>query len=465
MDLLLTHGYFLHEDPKELQIMKPYPPLGLLYLSSYLKSKAYEVEIFDSTFRPRTELYDLLSTSTPGLLGIYANLMTRANVVEIIQTAKQSGWDVVLGGPEPSNYDEEYLAAGADAIVIGEGELALEEILARRRSKQENSFAGISGLVFRDKQAILHRTVPRDLISPLDSLPWPDREAIDIDSYLLAWRTAHGKGSVSLITSRGCPYHCRWCSHAVYGKTHRRRTPRAVADEIEWIRDRYTPEMLWIADDVFTISARWVFEFAKEMKSRRLTLPFECITRADRLNEAVADALAELECDRVWIGSESGSQRILDAMQRNVTVEQVQQGISLCKERGIKTGLFLMWGYLGEEWSDIEATIEHVKNSSPDVFLTTVAYPIKGTDYFRDVSPSLQAPEEWQHASDRDYKVRGRHSKLYYRFVDQLLKNEVALHLATQSGKGGTSLEVARLQREIAETRQGLAESQAEVEA
>ena len=465
MDLLLTHGYFLNEDVKELQIMKPYPPLGLLYLSSFLKAKGYGVEIFDSTFKSRVELYRCLQTSTPGLLGIYANLMTRSNVIEIMKTAKTLGWEVILGGPEPANYSAEYLAAGADAIVVGEGELALEEVLARRHDKPGDSFAGIKGIVCRDDQGVTHPAEPLNLIPELDSLPWPDRDGIDIASYLRTWRTAHGKGSVSLITARGCPYHCRWCSHSVYGKTHRRRTPKAVADEIEWIRERYSPDILWIADDVFTINARWILDFAKEMKNRHLTIPFECITRADRLNEAVADALAELECYRIWIGSESGSQRILDAMERNVSVEEVRNGVSLCRERGIQTGLFLMWGYQGEELSDIEATIDHVKKSGPDVFLTTVAYPIKGTDYFKDVSPSLLAPPMWENSSDRDYTVRGRHSRLYYRFADQLLKNEVALHQAYLNGRNEHSPEVQTLQKEIVQARDGLAQTHGEVEA
>src|SRR5262249_4412846 len=138
--------------------------------------------------------------------------------------------------------------------------------------------------------------------------------------------------------------------------------------------------------------------------------------------------LAELKCFRVWIGSESGSQKILDAMERGVTVEEVQQAVHLCKERGIQTGMFLMWGYLGEQLADIEATIEHVKRTNPDVFLTTVAYPIKGTDYFSDASPTFAPDKRWEQCTDRDYRVPGQHSRQYYQYADQLLQSEVALH-------------------------------------
>lgn len=462
MDLLLTHGYFLSEDPKELQIMKPYAPLGLLYLSSYLKSKGYSVEVFDTTFRARQELDEILTSQHPSVLGIYANLMTRSSVVRIMRTAKTLGWTVVLGGPEPANYISEYLQAGADAIVIGEGEKTLEEILESRSHIKDGGFEAIHGLAFLSSTGVC-RTSSRALLPDLDAQPWPDREAIDQQQYVETWKRHHGSGSVSLITARGCAYHCRWCSHSVYGKTHRRRKPKAVVDEIEWLRQRYQPDMLWISDDVFTIHHDWLFKYAAEIKRRGLSLPFECITRADRINERVADVLAELQCFRVWIGSESGSQRLLDAMERGVTVAEVQRAVRLCKERGIETGMFLMWGYAGEDFSDIEATVAHVKQSNPDVFLTTVAYPIKGTDYYQDVFDRTVAPANWEFSSDRDIKLQGRHSRRYYQFADQLLKSEVAMHRAQQAATDHDEIE--GLQARILEARQGLKATHAEREA
>jgi anaerobic magnesium-protoporphyrin IX monomethyl ester cyclase len=468
MHLLLTHGYFLYEDPKELQIMKPYPPLGLLYICSYLKSKGHSVEVFDSTFHFRQDLLSRLLVGRPGILGIYCNLMTRTAVLEIIRVAKQSGWKVVLGGPEPSNYVSEYLSAGADIIVDGEGEATLEELIPALACGKVEELHHINGIAFRTSEGSICETPPRPLIPNLDLLPWPDREAIDISRYIEAWRRHHGTGSVSLITARGCAYHCRWCSHSVYGKTHRRRRPDYVVDEVEWVLRRYQPDMLWMADDVFTVHPGWLFKYADEMKRRNLLIPFECITRADRMNDKVADTLAELKCLRVWIGSESGSQPILDAMERGVTVEEVQQSVHLCKERGIQTGMFLMWGYLGEELADIEATIEHVKRADPDIFLTTVAYPIKGTGYFDDVAPSLAPNRDWQHSSDRDYRVPGRHSREYYHYADQLLKNEVALYRLQKSPAGDSlesSTELITLRKRSLQAREGLQRVHAEVEA
>ncbi len=424
MRLLLTHAYFIVDDEKEQNIVKPYAPLGILYLSSHLRRAGFDVEIYDSTFGSKEELFRILSDGIPGALGLYANLMTRGNAAEIAKYARDCGWTVILGGPEPANYPDEYLAHGADIVVAGEGELALEALL--RTDCRPEYWPSIEGIYFRTTEGKVVRTPPGRLLPNLDEQPWPDREQIRLERYLDAWRTRHGAGSVSLITARGCPYHCNWCSHSVYGQTHRRRSPKPVVDEVEWILDRYTPEMLWLADDVFTIHHGWLFEYAKEMKARGLQIPFECITRADRLNERVVDTLAELKCFRVWIGSESGSQRILNAMQRGVTVEQVQRAVGLCKSRGIQTGMFLMWGYEGEEIEDVEATVSHVKTCRPDVFFTTVSYPIKGTPYFERVSDRLVRIEDWARTTDREFKIQGRHSRNFYRNADRLLKSEMS---------------------------------------
>ncbi|HLZ40986.1 MAG TPA: radical SAM protein [Candidatus Sulfotelmatobacter sp.] len=464
MDILLTHGYFLYEDPKELQIMKPYPPLGILYICSHLRKQGMDAEVFDSTFSSRQELFDLLKKGPPSILGIYANLMTRPNVVEILGVAREFGWKTIVGGPEPGAYVREYLAAGADVVVIGEGELTLEELVPALRSHGVHSLHHVDGIAFKSQDGSVVRTNPRAQIKNIDAQPWPARELIDMSKYVEVWRQHHGMGSVSLITARGCPYHCRWCSHEVFGKTHRRRIPASVADELQWLINRYQPQMAWMADDVFTIHHGWLFQYASELKQRGIKLPFECISRADRLNLQVVETLAEMGCFRVWIGSESGSQRILDAMERGVTVEQVQTAVALCRSAGIQTGMFLMWGYEGEDLSDIEATVEHVKKTDPDIFFTTVAYPIKGTPYFSDVADRVENLNLWSQSSDREFRIRNRHSRQFYKFADKLLRSEVELkRLRLKPDADGSSL--TALNSGIAEARAGLQATFAEVEA
>ena len=252
---------------------------------------------------------------------------------------------------------------------------------------------------------------------------------------------------MNLITARGCPYRCRWCSHAVFGYTHRRRSAAGTADELEFLVRRYRPDMVWYADDVFTIHHRWLYDYAAELNRRGLRVPFETISRADRmLEDDVLRALAEMGCARIWVGAESGSQRILDAMERGVTVEQVLFAVQAARRHGIQVGMFLMWGYDGETTDDIAATVEMVKRAEPDVFLTTVAYPIKSTPYFDALGDRVVATREWDAATDRDYDVHGRYSRELYREADGWLRNEVQSHRLGPEA-GAAALEEARRAR------------------
>jgi anaerobic magnesium-protoporphyrin IX monomethyl ester cyclase len=463
-DLLLTHGYFLYEDPKELQIMKPYAPLGILYLCSHLRKRGFDVDVFDTTFSNRDALFQHLRTETPSVLGIYANLMTRSNVVEILKVAREAGWKTVVGGPEPGAYAYEYLQAGADFVVFGEGELTVQELLEAFRAGKADACANIPGLAYLDQTGLMHETSQRLQISDLDAQPWPARQAIDVGRYVKTWRDAHGKGSVNFITARGCPYKCRWCSHQVFGQTHRRRNPLLVVDEVESLLETYSPDMVWVSDDVFTINHQWIRDYAAEMRRRGLRIPFECISRADRLNAEMLDLLAELGCFRVWIGSESGSQRILDAMDRGVKVEQVQQAVALTRQRGIESGMFLMWGYEGEDLDDIEATIKHVSISQPDIFFTTVSYPIKGTPYYRNISDRLVQLKPWGVSSDREIKIKGRHSRTFYSHADKLLRDEVQLARLAGTPDADSGL-VSTLRNQIQASRASLHSTLMEVEA
>jgi radical SAM superfamily enzyme YgiQ (UPF0313 family) len=433
-DLLLSHGYCLADDEHEREIMMPYPPLGILYLSSHLRARGFSVEVYDTTFGSFEGFRERLEACRPRLVGLYGNLMTRANLLRMTAVAREAGATVVLGGPEPAPWAEQYLSRGAHVVVVGEGELTLEELLRRLPERGLDGVAEIRGIRYLDAAGRLQTTGPRSQLRPLDDQPWPDRDAIDMARYLEAWKSHHGASSVSLITARGCPYTCTWCSHAVFGQTHRRRSVENVADEVAHIVDRYDPDRLWYADDVFTHHRPWTLRYARELDRRGLRVPFECISRADRINEGIADALAEMGCFRLWIGSESGSQRVLDAMKRLTDVDDVRAKTAMLQARGIEVGMFIMLGYEGEEESDLEATVEHLKRADPDIFLTTVAYPIRGTPYFDHVADRLRTDLDWERGSDRDLKIAGRHSERYYEHATRWMVNEVGLHRALKSG-------------------------------
>jgi radical SAM superfamily enzyme YgiQ (UPF0313 family) len=437
-DVLLTHGYRLFEDPHELAVMKPYPPLGILYIAAHLKSRGIAVDVFDSTFSDIEAFQECLDTQHPRVVGIYTNLMTRRNVLELVRRCRASGAFVVLGGPDPANHAERYLGSGADAVAIGEGELTMEELVAAMRTGGPDALRDVAGLVLRTATGEIIRTPPRATIRDLDAQPFPDRGAIDLHRYVDTWRTHHGTGSVSLITARGCPYTCTWCSHAVYGYTHRRRSPGNVVDEVEQILETYQPDMLWYADDVFTIHRTWLLEYAAELARRGIRMPFETISREDRLDEEIVATLAEMGCTRLWVGAESGSQRILDAMKRRTDAGRVPEVVALLQQHGIQAGMFIMLGYDGEETVDLEETVSLLKRADPDVFLTTVAYPIEGTPYAETVQDRIIPLREWAEGSDRDRTVAGRHSRRFYAFATRWMVNDVAFD--RQRRHGGSDL-------------------------
>ena len=435
MDLLLTHGYQLEEDPAEKY---PYPPLGILYLSSHLKQHGLEVDVFDTTFARPTDFARLLAEAAPPIVGISANLKTRGNVLAMTRRAKEQGALVVLGGPEPYSYSEEYLARGADVVVGGEGELTLQELVPHLLQRGPGDLDQVPGIAFRAPGGATVRTDARDPIADLDAQPFPDRGAIDIGRYQETWRRERGQSAISLITARGCAYRCAWCSHSVFGFSHRRRSPVNVADEVTSIVESYDPDMLWYADDVFTVHHRWLSEYADELEQRGLRLPFEAISREDRLDEETVRRLADMGCFRLWVGAESGSQRILDAMGRRTSAERMHEVIAMLKRHGIEAGTFIMLGYEGETEADIAATVDYLKNAAPDTYLTTVAYPIKGTEYYRQVADRVVSSKSWEEGSDRDLTVAGRRSRLYYRFAIRWLVSEVAL--SREQGYGPRSL-------------------------
>jgi radical SAM superfamily enzyme YgiQ (UPF0313 family) len=463
MDILLAHGYFLYDDPHELAIMKPYPPLGLLSISAYLKQQGFEVGVFDSTFSSMKNFEALLAEQKPSSVGLYTTLMTKQNVLKMVQLCKNHGARVILGGPEPPHYAENYLSRGADVIVIGEGELTLAELLPALA--KNSPLDEITGIVYLDADGKCVKTAPRVFVQNLDELPMPDREAINLEQYVETWRTHHGMGSISLVTARGCPYTCTWCSHSVYGESHRRTSPQKMADEVAYLVERYSPDQFWYVDDVFTINHRWLKNFAQELKTRGIKIPFECISRADRMNENIVDLLAEMGCNRLWIGSESGSQSVLDLMDRKTTVTEVQQMTHALQKRGIETGMFIMLGYEGETPPDIQQTIEHLKTANPDIFLTTVAYPIKGTAYYETVKERIIEPGPWETYTDRDLMVAGRHSRRYYSFATRWMVNAMKLH-KTRSSSGWKKLpRMGKAAANILVGRVGMALTNREMEA
>jgi anaerobic magnesium-protoporphyrin IX monomethyl ester cyclase len=425
MNVLLSHGYFLEDDAKEQTIMRPYPPLGILYISAFLEQHNVSNEVFDTTFSSKKKFLDYLLINKPPIIALYTNLMTKLNVLEIIRSAKHHlpSSKIILGGPDVRYNAAHYLQQGADFIVLGEGELTTLELIQHLNTSSPELSTIFSIAYLLD--GVMIQTPEREKIKNLNDLPLPNRKKIDLHLYLNAWKKFHGKNAISVSTMRGCPYTCKWCSRAVYGLSYRRRSPEKVVDELEQIRDNYNPDTLWFVDDVFTISHKWLEGFRDELKKRNLFIPYECITRADRMSEEVIAMLRETGCFRVWIGAESGSQKVIDLMERRVDVNQVRHMIQLSKKHGIESGTFIMLGYPGETEDDIEETIEHLKESNPDHFTITVAYPIKGTALYEEIEAHQTTSLDWASSTDRQIDFKRSYSRKYYDYAVKRVINEV----------------------------------------
>lgn len=434
MKILLTHGYFLEEDVKEQAIMRPYVPLGILYISAYLEDHGYDNLIFDSTFSSFDQLCKTIIKERPDAIGIYTNLMTKLNVLRLIDFIKKheslEKTRIVLGGPEVRNHAENFLKYGADFLVFGEGEQTMLELVQWLNGSVPKKIQEIEGIAYKDENSKVCQTPERAKLRNLDDLPLPNRQKVNLQLYFDAWKNKHGISAISINTMRGCPYTCKWCSRAVYGQSYRRRSAKNVVNEMQWIKQHYSVDSIWFVDDVFTISHKWLEEFTNELKKSNLSIPYECITRADRMNEGVIEQLLESGCFRVWIGAESGSQKVIDLMDRRVNVTQVQEMIQLSKKHGLQAGTFIMVGYPGETKEDIYATVNHLKKADPDLFTITVAYPIKGTPLYEEVEDRFIADLPWEKATDRDIDFKRTYNRKYYDYAIKMINNEIYFHRA-----------------------------------
>ncbi len=453
MSILLTHTYYIHTDAKEQSIMKPYPPLGLLYISAYLNENSIENHVFDSTFYTREDQLNFIKDKQPKVVAIYTNLMTKINVIKLIKTLQSDelyGFPkLILGGPDITYNCENYLNTGVDFLIIGEGEQTTLELY--NAIVNNHDFSEITGIAYLENGSV-QRTPPRVKMKNLSELPLPNREAIPVQKYLDTWRTNHGMSSMTVSTQRGCPYTCKWCSTAVYGQSYRRRPAEMVASELKLLKDTYNPDSIWFVDDVFTVSHKWIKSFHKEMIKQNAIIPFECITRAERLNDEILQLLKEAGCYRIWIGAESGSQKIIDAMDRRVDVDVVKTAIQKTNSLGIETGTFIMLGYPGEDEKDISETITYLKAANPTHFTITVAYPIKGTSLYNEIEDKITVQPNWETSTDRDIEFTRTYSRKFYDYAVRKVVNEVNYHKEKQAGKNIKKIINYKLKSTLAST-------------
>ncbi|MDE3092064.1 MAG: B12-binding domain-containing radical SAM protein, partial [Chloroflexota bacterium] len=379
-------SYYLRFDPKLYAAMQPYPPLGTLYAASYLRERGYAVAVFDAMLAQSEREWEVaLDQHQPRFAILYEDgfnylskmCLTRMRqaAFEMMRAAKARGCTVIVSSSDATDHLAEYFDRGADYIIVGEGEITLGELMDALTGRAPRDLQTVCGLAYRNNDGTISHTPTREFLRDLDTLPFPTWDLVDISQYRQLWRARHGYFSMNLVTTRGCPYHCNWCAKPIYGQRYNVRHPENVVAEMEQIKQKYAPDHLEFADDIFGLKPGWIERFADLVNSQSALIPFKCLLRADLVTDATVAALGRAGCRTVWMGAESGSQTILDAMDKGTRVEQIYAAARRLHRAGIQVGFFLQYGYRGEERADIEKTLQMVRDCQPDDIGISVSYP------------------------------------------------------------------------------------------
>lgn len=440
--IVIAHSFFLQRDPKQFERRKPYPPLSTLIAAALLRGEGHEVAFFDATFEPSAEAFaaalDRIEPDIVLLLEDNFNFLTKMCTVnrrwdslEMIRAAARRGCRIAVNGPDPSDQPQLYLEAGADAVLVGEGEFGVVETVAAFEEGGD-ALERTSGLILMDERGQLFRTRPRRQRTDPDLLPAPAWDLVDDDAYRRTWTEAHGYFSWNLAASRGCPYSCNWCAKPTFGRRYNQRSPAAVAGEIASLKRKVAPDHLWFSDDIFGMTEQWIASFALEVAERDARIPFMMQSRANLIDAAVAAALRAAGAEEVWLGVESGSQKILDAMDKGSRVEAARLATRTLKAHGIRVGWFLQLGYPSEEWEDIILTRDLVRQEGPDEIGVSVSYPLPGTVFYERVAAQLGARRNWRDTDELAMLFQGTYDTAFYRMVRDALHSEVPSGIADQ---------------------------------
>jgi anaerobic magnesium-protoporphyrin IX monomethyl ester cyclase len=435
VDILLTHSNHVFFDRKQVRKMQPYPPLQGLLAAACLRREGYTVALFDPTLESPDRFVAAIERHRPRLVAVCEDnfnfltkmclLRNRELALWMARTARRAGIPSVVNGSDATDRAAEYLQGSFDYVITGEVEQALAEVAGFILSGQgdETQIRGLA--VLEPRSGSMQRTAPRAPIRDLASLPMPAWDLLDAEPYRRAWMRAHGLFSMNLVSSRGCPYRCNWCAKPIWGDSYRCRPARLVASEMLEVKNRFQPNHIWFADDIFSLSQQWTHEFASEVEALGAQIPFKMQSRCDLMTRQTVAALRRAGCEEVWMGVESGSQQILDAMDKGTRISQVYEARQNLKQHRIRACYFLQFGYPGETWTEIEQTVALVRETEPDDVGVSVSYPLPGTAFHRMVSDQLGPKENWADSDDLEMMFQGAYTTEFYRALADAIHTEV----------------------------------------
>jgi radical SAM superfamily enzyme YgiQ (UPF0313 family) len=442
LSILVCHSYFLRFDPKQVARGKPYPPLATLQVAAILRQAGHQVALFDAMLASGIEEYDQkLAAVKPQVVLFYEdnfNFLSkmclgkmRQAACEMIATARRTGARVIASGPDVSDAPEPYLRAGADLALVGEGLATLLDLIPRLDSETSSpgrqliqGLTGAAALVDGSLVKINGARILPASAQPAELAAW---DLLDMERYRSVWMRSQGYFSLNMAASRGCSFRCSWCAKPIWGNQYLQRTATSVAAEMIHLKRTFKPDHIWFADDIFGFRVDWVNEFTNAVAAEGGGIPFTIQTRADLLSERMAAALGAAGCQEAWLGAESGSQRVLDAMNKGTTVAEIITARTRLGAVGIRVGFFIQLGYLDEQLGDILATRQLLETARPDDVGVSVSYPLPGTKFYELVKAQLGDKTRWQHSDDLEMMFQGTYSSEFYRAVRNLLHDQVSV--------------------------------------
>lgn len=444
--ILFTHSYFLRFDPKQWKTAQPYPPLGTMYAAALMRNNGYTVEMFDTMFcQEASEVITAIENFQPKYFVVYDdgfNYLTKMCLTNMrhaaftmIKIAKSLGCTVIVSSSDSTDRYEEYLNEGADFILIGEAEMTLQELIISFE-KNEESQLHIQGLAMK-KNNVISKTMRRDVLKFLDGLPFPAWDLLNITPYKKMWMKSSGYFSLNMATTRGCPFKCNWCAKPIYGNRYNSRSPENVVEELKMLKAKFNFDHIWFCDDIFGLKPGWVNEFANIIEREKLRFRFKIQSRADLLlQENYVSALHKAGCENIWMGAESGSQKILDAMDKGTTVEQIHKATQLVKQYGMLPSFFIQFGYPGETKQDIDKTICLINELLPHSIGISVSYPLPGTGFYEKVKSGMNEKTNWTDSDEMALMFRNTYQPSFYKqlyhFVHAGYRKRLALQKLLQ---------------------------------